>query len=75
MPKLSESPEAKKALLELQATVDLWHEKQKKKIVNEVLVLKNMQSLLEKSSAKYISSIADDAQEILNTLKIQGAQN
>lgn len=75
MPTLSESTQAKQALLDLQATVDLWHEKQKQKIVNEVLILKNMQSLSEKSSVSYINNIAEDAEKLLQSLKIQGTQN
>lgn len=75
MATLSQSEEAQKALEDLQATIELWHKKQKDKIAAQVLILKNMQSLSEKSSAQYIETIADDAQAILDSIKLQGQES
>jgi len=68
---IQESSEAQEALSQIQSDVAKWHETEKKKILREVLLLRSLQTPLEKNTS-FITKIADNALSLLKSIQEDG---
>ena len=71
---IQESAEAQENLAQIQSDVKKWHETQKTKVLREVMLLRSMQTPLEKNTS-FITKIADNALSLLKEIQEGGSAN